>query len=279
MIGGVPSAPRNAPAVVALVDGDLLCTGALVSPTQVLTAGHCVDAFAQADPALASLRLHFGANDVEGDLGVLVGAVGAVRAADADIGLVEIAAGALVGDAYPTFVPWTLVEDRGDWGEASSSSVGATAGFGVAVMPGGEAGRLWSLSGLRSAACESASDKRCLQAQDDQGACFGDSGAPVWRTEAPGELRAVISAITNPSCTGPFTATPLTGAALEFLASHGVDVIRARPEGSCSAAPSADASWLPLLLVWSVLVRPKGPPSMSRPSQRVPAAPSQGRHG
>ncbi|MBK9069973.1 MAG: trypsin-like serine protease [Myxococcales bacterium] len=241
IIGGEPIASAVVPAVVALVDGDGLCTGALVSARHVLTAGHCTDAFALTDPTFAALVVHVGTNNPSDDPGIEVGVIAVHRYEPSDLAVVELVPTAALDD-ISVLVP-TVVDRFGDGL--------ATAGFGVYDLDPSSAGVLHALSDLQQATCPAGSvDKVCF-ADASRGVCFGDSGAPLWSAAQPDALLGVISTVTNPGCTGTATATRITADAAEFLRSHDIVVSDTRG-GSCAASAPTVAAWLPLFIAMLV---------------------------
>jgi hypothetical protein len=178
------------PAVVALVANDqAFCTGVVITPRLVLTAGHC------------SLRwpteVRFGSNAMSPDLSLAVSRVimhpaFALDTLANDIGLVVLADPA----------PYVLSE----LGSSAASLVGAPvriAGYGSVGARGSDAGRKRQGS---SHVVEDDPTKLRLAAQPES-TCEGDSGGPVFFSSASREQLVAITSAGDFACENFSTAT------------------------------------------------------------------------
>jgi secreted trypsin-like serine protease len=182
IIGGVTASPLDYPTVVALEDtpANWFCTGTLITPDWVLTAGHCV-----ADGPTTGLHVRFDDADVNNADGGKVVAVSEVHvhaeftweAWDNDIALLRLAEP--VTDRTPTPIHRDVV--------AAGTQV-LDVGYGVEDNNDGGGGLLRKVEKV-TADCASANDPTvsgdvlvCMDASDGRGSCFGDSGGPAFTT-------------------------------------------------------------------------------------------------
>lgn len=215
MVGGAPAADDGIGRAVVTIVGSrgTFCSGALIAPKLVLTAGHCVQPGVdyriveydrERKPQLKTVRrvaVHPGYN---------IQFILAHRAT-ADVALLELEAPARDG------VPVAVGSPQAPLAAGNAFSV---AGVGVTIRGDGRSGGT-----VRSAALVATGKPGTLQirlvdpatqgAKPGLGACTGDSGGPAFEQQAAGPvLIGVISWTTGPNltdgCGGMTGVTPLT---------------------------------------------------------------------
>lgn len=193
IIGGTKAKVGDFPSVVAIEVGQGLCTGELIAPDWILTAGHCVDpsvvGAANNAALVQSIRVHFNTVDLFSAEGEVVTAVEAFEHpmhpnfntgagfGKHDIGLIHLSKA--VTDVEPVLV--NLVHD-----DATDGTVVTMVGYGATqVGAGGGAGVEFVLKNRTIAKCSSipeagTSDTSalCYSQTDSKGKCEGDSGGP-----------------------------------------------------------------------------------------------------
>ena len=204
VVGGGRADPAQWPFAVAIFrKGHMHCSGSVISPTKVLTAGHCVDGF-----NLANFQVIIGRPTLrDASVGQSIGVVsGRVHPDFEQTGLHDVA---VLNLAQPTGVAPVLLATPDQ--NAATTSVGAqlrVAGFG-ATNPFGT-----HLSGfLKTTIEQSRADSRCLKAYTRDlfapesmicalgakkknpgrfkihtSACSGDSGGPLVADTATGPV-------------------------------------------------------------------------------------------
>ncbi|MCX5743899.1 MAG: trypsin-like serine protease [Proteobacteria bacterium] len=195
ILGGTKTKVGDYKTVVMLEVGQGLCTGTLISPTFVLTAGHCIDPTivgATSEAALVSaMKVHFDTVDVGLSSGTVVRAKRVIHAGfDAnnvgqhDVGLVELATP--VTDREPSRV--NLVAAAAP----AAGTVATMVGFGQTLSGG--AGVEYVVTNRVSGKCADVvpptsglptpqdANLLCFSQTDSKGKCHGDSGGPSFES-------------------------------------------------------------------------------------------------
>jgi len=168
VVGGSEGGP---PAVVGLLaDGELFCSGVMVTRRVLLTAAHC----AAVVPAGARVDAHFG--DRIDDGGETLEVVDLVHHPDwrPDALPDDIAVGALADDGPAP----PIARSIHPLGEADLGSLVAVVGFGRATAGGDDQG----VKRSGAVAIAGFDDRRLALAPGPPATCNGDSGGPVVRT-------------------------------------------------------------------------------------------------
>jgi secreted trypsin-like serine protease len=136
IVGGTPADPAQWPSAVAIFrKGHLHCTGSVIGPTKVLTAGHCVDGF-----NLANFQVIVGRPDLRNPAGQTIPvASGRVHPDFEQTGLHDVA---VVNLALPTAAPPLALATPEQTAATTSlgaplrvAGYGATKPFGVHLSP------------------------------------------------------------------------------------------------------------------------------------------------
>ena len=190
IIGGTSTAVGQYPTVVALEVGSFLCTGTLITPNWVLTAGHCVDPavvmLSSQDAVTKATTVHFNTVSIVDDPGTVVEASATFKdplfdqqnLGANDLGLVQLATP--VTGVTPSPINLSAVL-------APVGTVATIVGYGLTSQPGGPGttGVEYELTNRISIPCSSKSIGRdtnllCFSQTDNKGTCSGDSGGPAF---------------------------------------------------------------------------------------------------
>jgi secreted trypsin-like serine protease len=212
--GALPMADGIGRTVVTIVgSGGTFCSGALIGPRLVLTAGHCVQAGteyriveydAAHKPQLKTVRR------ATAHPGFSAQAIQAHRAS-ADVALLELEAATRDGVPAALGVPQLPI---------APGNAFTIAGIGVTVRGDGRSGGVVRTAPLVATGKPGSLQIRLVDAvtqgtKEGLGACTGDSGGPLFEQQATGQvIVGVISWSTGASgsagCGGMTGATPLT---------------------------------------------------------------------
>lgn len=164
--GGAQVAPGAHPAVAAVYVGtQQTCTGFLVAPDQVVTAGHC------ADPAPTKVvldRVHAGAHD-----GELHRVASAHRHPTLDVGVLVL--------EQPSGVPPARLLPG-----CAPQTQGTLVGWGAIDATGTQRSDRLRSGVVAAGACQDCDDDALIAAPGPVDSCDGDSGAPVFADTALG---------------------------------------------------------------------------------------------
>jgi trypsin len=235
IVGGARADPVQWPFAVAIFrKGHMHCSGSVISPTKVLTAGHCVDGF-----NLANFQVIIGRPTLrDTGVGQSIGVVsGRVNPDFEQTGLHDVAVLNLAAPTSVTPVPLATPEQN-----AAATPVGAqlrVAGYGAINAFGSK------LSGFLKATVEqSRADSRCLKAYTRDlfapesmicalgarkknagrfkihtSACSGDSGGPLVADTATGPVEVGTVSYGGALCGLPAAPTVYSrvSASLDFI--------------------------------------------------------------
>ena len=189
IIGGRATVVGQYPTVVVLTIADNLCTGTLVAPTWVLTAGHCVDpgslGLPSQDAVTANAQVHFNTVDLASSAGRTIGASATFKdpgfnrtqLGSNDIGLIQLATP--VTDIAPSPINHSAAM-------APAHTIVTIVGYGATEHGAqGSIGVEYELPGRASVSCFTLgigldTNLMCFSQVDNHGTCNGDSGGPAF---------------------------------------------------------------------------------------------------
>jgi secreted trypsin-like serine protease len=213
VVGGGPASPGEYPAVAEITFGPFLCTGTLIAPDWVLSAGHCssITGAAVASPAswpapLINVRIG-GVNQNDGEeraVGRVIVHPDYLLTSGYDISLLQL--------SQPSTMTPTQVASAGERSIWSAGTLETIVGWG-ATEEGGDVPDT-----LQEAQVPVTTDQYCAGAYSDfdpatmvcagfpEGGvdtCQGDSGGPMFGRNAAGQLRVVGTTSFGEGCARP----------------------------------------------------------------------------
>jgi hypothetical protein len=242
IIGGSATTAGEYPAVVALTINSNLCTGTLITPAWVLTAGHCVDpvtlGLASQDQVTAAVKVHFHTLSVLDDTGTVINAAATfkdplfnkMRLGSNDIGLIRLAQP--VADIAPMAINL-------DAAMAPVGTVVTVVGYGSTETAGnGSVGHQFELPNRKSVSCPSLAigadtNLLCFSQTDDKGTCSGDSGGPAF-AEIAGKTTIVgVTSFGDQNC-AEFGADTRIDVEQAFLLEHVPELVGCLHDTDCT---------------------------------------------
>jgi trypsin len=192
ILGGTTTSVGQYPTVVGLEVGSFLCTGTLIAPTWVLTAGHCVDPavvmLPSQDAVTKATKVHLDTVDIVADPGTVLEASATFKdplfdprpdhLGKNDLGLIQLATPVTGVDPSPINLSAVM---------APVGTVATIVGYGLTSQPGGPGttGIEFDVANRISIPCSSKSigsdlNLLCFSQTDNKGTCSGDSGGPAF---------------------------------------------------------------------------------------------------
>lgn len=246
IIGGTATMPGQYPTVVFVRIGGFACTGTLVAPTWVLTAGNCLDpaviGLASQDQVTASTEVHLKTVDFFSDYGVVIKASATFKdplfssgaEGSNDLGLIQLA------------TPVTDIKPSPINPRATAAPVGTVAtqvGYGITDLADTNSlGVEYELRDRASVPCMSVkagndTDLLCFSHADHRGACRGDGGGPAFAMVAGRPTVIGVGSFSDPDC-AVYDAMTRIDAERAFLMTYVPDLL------GCVADPDCAAGWI-----------------------------------
>jgi MYXO-CTERM domain-containing protein len=258
IIGGTPTTPGEYPTVVFVKIGSFYCTGTLVGPTWVLTAGDCLDpavvGLTSQDQVTASTEVHLKTIDFWNDPGEVIKASATFKDplfSQASLGLYDLG---LIQLATPvTDITPSSINSR-----AAAAPVGAVAtqvGYGITNVADRSFGVEYELRDRASVSCASlkaGSDTNllCFSHTDGRGTCSGDGGAPAFAMVAGRPTVIAVESFGDSGC-AVYDALTRIDAERAFLMTHVPELL------GCVVDPDCAAGWI--CFSHSCIAEPFGP--------------------
>ncbi len=240
IIGGTATTLDQYPTVVAIVIDASLCTGTLIAPSWVLTAGHCVDptvvGLSSQAEVTSAIRVHFGTIDLR-QPGTVVRASETIkdplfnkdRPGTSDIGLIKLATA--VSGIDPSPINLTAAK-------APVGTVVTVVGFGSTARGGqGASGVQLALDGRVSISCPSLgigadTNLLCFSQADNKGTCLGDSGGPAFATIDGKRTVVGVTSFGDDEC-AEFGADTRVDIEEAFLSAHVPEIAGCQSDTDC----------------------------------------------
>lgn len=204
--GGTPNPDPSADGVVMILTNDSQCSGAVIAPTVVLTAAHCL-----ADPMASNYTVLGGLNPFQTSL-FSIAASEVHQHPNFDSNTITHDVGVLILEsaAPATPLPW-FATDQGFY----------TIGTQVGILGYGGTGPSGSDAGIRrsgvTAVAEVSAGQFLTNNTTGPGMCVGDSGGPAVTTDEITSGTIIgVSAFGDPDC-AQFSAFERTDANADFI--------------------------------------------------------------
>lgn len=244
IIGGTATTVGQYPTVVGLEIGSFLCTGTLVAPTWVLTAGHCVDPavvmLPSQDAVTKGTTIHFNTVNIVDDPGTVLQASATFKdplfdqshLGTNDIGLIQLATPATGVDPSPINLSAAM---------APVGTVATIVGYGLTSQPGGagNTGIEFELTNRISIPCSSKSigsdiNLLCFSQTDNKGTCSGDSGGPAFAIINGKQTVVGVTSFGDQQCAS-YGADTRLDIEQQFLVQHVPELIGCLSDRDCTA--------------------------------------------
>lgn len=259
ILGGEPTGPQEFDGVVAIVAGHGLCTGTVVAPRLVLTAGHCLRDI----PPAAGVHVYFG-DEITPSMSAPATdwAIHPDFCADCkedifDYGYLTLGVDFTVPGGY--LLP---IVDQDEWDEAIAPGAEVTL-VGYGEDPAQEESIGIKRKVTTSIGRSSPKGYEFFAGGDDRDSCQGDSGGPAFARLEDGTVRlaGITSRGSSPCGSGGFYGAPYpalcwvrdeTGVDLLPSGCDSCDCLRTVPPEGCAVEPRRTRG--PHALAWLLVV-------------------------